>query len=220
MTYVLSDIHGEYDRWKAMLELIRFSDNDVLYVLGDVIDRKPSGLEILCDIMNRPNVQMILGNHEYMMLQTFWGVNDYDARRLWAQNGGGSTYRTMVYKTTTEERLRILRYIQDLPDHLELSVNGRTYYLVHGWIGETQYDRIWGRPEPPPIEPPIPGKTIICGHTCVYWLNLYAEDYKDERPFEIYFAPGMIAIDCGCGNDTDLRRLACLRLEDMKEYYT
>lgn len=219
MVYVLSDIHGEIVRWQAMLELIRFSDDDTLYVLGDVIDRNPHGIEILQDIMQRPNMHMILGNHESMMLDTFWSNNDYDSRRLWKGNGGGSTYRKMLYGTSTEERLRILRFIQELPDHLEIEVNGRQFYLVHGNVGETRYDRIWGRPEPPPKEPPIPGKTVIVGHTCTYFMNLHAEGYDEDVPFEIFYAPGLIDIDCGCGNDTDQRRLACLRLDDMKEFY-
>lgn len=220
MTYVLSDIHGEIDRWNAMLELIQFSDNDTMYVLGDVIDRKPGGIEIILDIMQWPNVRMLLGNHEKMCLDTFWSSNDYDARRLWRYNGGGITHRIMTYILPTEDRLRILRFIQELPDHLEITVNGRDFYLVHGMPGETQYDRIWGRPEPPPTEPLIPGKTVICGHTCTYFLNSLAEGYDEDAPFEIFYAPGLIDLDCGCGNETELRRLACLRLEDMREFYT
>ena len=35
----------------------------------------------------------------------------------------------------------------------------------------------------------------------------------------LYFGNGLIDIDCGCGNKTELRRLACLRLDDLKEFY-
>ena len=70
MTYCMSDIHREILKWKDMLELIQFSDEDTLYVLGDVIDRNPHGIEILQDIMKRPNIHMIIGNHEEMMLKT------------------------------------------------------------------------------------------------------------------------------------------------------
>ena len=219
MVYCMSDIHGEYDRYMAMLELIHFSEQDTLYILGDVIDRKPDGIEILQDIMGRSNVQMIIGNHEQMMLDSFWSNNDYDARRLWKYNGGGSTYRTMVYIIPSEERLRILRFVQELPDHLEIEVNGQQFYLVHGNYGDNRYDRIWGRPEPPPETPPLAGKTVIVGHTCTYYLNALVEGYDENSPFEIFYAPGLIGIDCGCGNKTELRRLACLWLDDMKEYY-
>ena len=56
------------------------------------------------------------------MLDTFLSNNDYDAQRLWRGNGGHHTYRTMVYIIPTEERLRILRFVQSLPDHAELGV--------------------------------------------------------------------------------------------------
>ena len=42
--YVMSDIHGEADRFSAMLETIHFSSQDTLYILGDVIDRGPEGI--------------------------------------------------------------------------------------------------------------------------------------------------------------------------------
>ena len=40
--YVVSDIHGEDDRFHAMLQKINFSKEDTLYILGDVVDRGPS----------------------------------------------------------------------------------------------------------------------------------------------------------------------------------
>ena len=64
MTYVCSDIHGRYDKYTALLAGLRFGPGDTLYVLGDVIDRGPQGVRVLLDMMNRPNVIPILGNHE------------------------------------------------------------------------------------------------------------------------------------------------------------
>ena len=40
-TYVMSDIHGMSHLLKEMLEKIRFSAEDRLYILGDMIDRGP-----------------------------------------------------------------------------------------------------------------------------------------------------------------------------------
>lgn len=62
----MEDIHGQYDKYISMLEKISFSENDVLFVLGDVIDRGLQGMTILKDMMMRTNVYPILGNHEYM----------------------------------------------------------------------------------------------------------------------------------------------------------
>ena len=66
MTYVMSDLHGRYDQYRQMLEMIGFSDEDELYVLGDVVDRGPEPIRILMDMSMRPNVYPILGNHDYM----------------------------------------------------------------------------------------------------------------------------------------------------------
>ena len=38
MTYVVSDIHGCLDKFNRLLREIRFTDNDILYVLGDIVD--------------------------------------------------------------------------------------------------------------------------------------------------------------------------------------
>ena len=47
MHYCISDIHGEFDRYQTMLEELHLTDNDTLYVIGDVIDRAPGGVDVL-----------------------------------------------------------------------------------------------------------------------------------------------------------------------------
>ena len=69
MIYVLSDIHGNERRFNSILKQINLQNEDTLYILGDVIDRHPDGIRILRKIMSMPNVKMLLGNHEYMMLR-------------------------------------------------------------------------------------------------------------------------------------------------------
>ena len=66
MIYVMSDLHGCYDKYKQMLEKIQFNSNDTLYILGDIVDRGDEGIKILLDMMQRSNVVPLLGNHEFM----------------------------------------------------------------------------------------------------------------------------------------------------------
>ena len=110
MVYCISDIHGDYERYIAMLNFINFSDDDTLYVLGDVIDRGKQGVEILLDIMGRPNVFMIMGNHEQMCLATLGRYSEIGARQLWQQNGGSVTYRALVYGRAKEKRGKIFPF--------------------------------------------------------------------------------------------------------------
>lgn len=70
MIYVISDLHGyPLENLKKLLEKAHFDENDFLYILGDVVDRNgDGGVEILTWLLSQPNVQLILGNHEAMLL--------------------------------------------------------------------------------------------------------------------------------------------------------
>lgn len=213
MVYCISDIHGEFDRYKAMLDLIQFSDKDTLYVLGDVIDRGPNGVDILLDIMNRKNIHMILGNHEAMCLATIGPHNEIGARRLWQQNGGSRTRKDLLYHRDVNVRNAIISYLMKLPDHMDIEVDDKPFHLVHGFPADDQFNRIWGRPNRNNPSP-IPGKTVIVGHTPTPFLT---DDY--DNPCRIWHGNGIIDIDCGCGHQWIENRLACLCLNNMDEFY-
>lgn len=51
MIYVLSDIHGNKENFDSILEKINLRMEDSLYILGDVIDRYPYGIQLLQQIM-------------------------------------------------------------------------------------------------------------------------------------------------------------------------
>ena len=89
--YVMGDIHGEADRFHAMLKKIQFSEDDILILLGDVIDRGPDGITLLLEIMEMSNVIMLLGNHEYMMLQYLSPDATCTEIRRWDKNGNAPT---------------------------------------------------------------------------------------------------------------------------------
>ena len=69
-TYAISDLHGQYGIFEKLLDVIDFSENDFLYILGDAIDRGPDGIKILQKIKDTPNMDLIIGNHEFMMLNS------------------------------------------------------------------------------------------------------------------------------------------------------
>lgn len=216
MIYCMSDIHGESDRFHAMLELIQLTAEDTLYIIGDVIDRYPGGVDILREVMANPHIKMLKGNHEQMMLETLWEHPAFGARSLWKSNGGGCTYRELVYETDPKEKIEILKFVASLPYTQEITIGDQEFFLVHGYPCDLEEDCLWERPLRGPGDPaaPIPGKTVIIGHTPTPFLK-----HQSSEPFTIWRGNGIIDIDCGCGNETDLRRLACLRLNDMKEYY-
>ena len=60
MRYLISDIHGCYEEYRKLLDQIRFSDKDRLYILGDAMDRGPYPIKVIQDIMARPNITYII----------------------------------------------------------------------------------------------------------------------------------------------------------------
>ena len=91
MIYVISDIHGNQRRFDSVLRQIALQPEDTLYILGDVIDRHPDGIRILRRIMAAPNMKMLLGNHEYMMLKALTTEDsNRDHLYKWYWNGGGN----------------------------------------------------------------------------------------------------------------------------------
>lgn len=227
-TYVMSDIHGAFDEFLQMLGLIDFKDEDTLYILGDVVDRGPKGVEILQYVMTKPNIRMILGNHEYMCMQFFKEDADRTVIRRWNRNGNFTTLAGFD-RVTSDEKEKILSFIEGLPSEIRLSVNGTDYILVHGFLGDNTHDRVWNRPsiaEKPALstrERVIIGHTPVCEYVCpgtdedMYVYSRKLTESGDH--FRIFHGEGFTDIDCCVGYGLSAARLACLRLEDGEEFY-
>ena len=134
MVYVMSDIHGQYDMFLKMLSKINFSDKDVLYILGDIIDRGPKPFEIYEYIKDKSNIVMIMGNHEKMMSNSYDVNLDKIARdyyhRVWLSNGGVVTEKAFLEKSE-EKQNEIKNFLISLPYYKIIEVNEQKYILCH-----------------------------------------------------------------------------------------
>lgn len=216
MIYVMSDIHGRKDRFDDILNQIKLQDEDTLYVLGDVVDRNPAGINILEYIMDKPNIKMLLGNHEYMMIESLTFNKD---TWLWHYNGGDVTQENWE-KRDPETREKILDYIKNLPLMYELNVNGANFRLVHGksptekqisccGVEKLKKEIVWDRVRS--SDSGFEDIIVVFGHTPTY-------HYQKVTPLKIWHNNNLIGIDCGAAYFDG--RLACLRLDDMKEFYS
>ena len=130
MHYILSDIHGNKEAFDTMLSLIDLQPEDHLYILGDVIDRGVHGIELLLQIREMQNCTLLIGNHEYMMVNAFRHPDNLHLKYIWRNNGYMHTYDHFV-SLTQKEQEDLLRYLESLPLQLEITVNRRRYILVH-----------------------------------------------------------------------------------------
>lgn len=229
MIYAMSDIHGCYDKYRAMLSEIEFKSTDTLFILGDVIDRGPDGVKILQDMNARSNVFPILGNHEFTAAMCLpWLSQEITSQSLdsltsgqisalgeWIANGGGPTLRSLQ-QLSQEERQDILEYFQEMELYAEVEAGGRSFVLTHAAPKNFEpekpldsyelQDFLFGRPNLETVC--CMDKILVFGHTPTRLLG------GQNRIFRSGF---MIDIDCGCVFQGG--RLGCLCLDTMKEFY-
>lgn len=141
MIYVMSDIHGHRRRFDSVMKQINLQPEDTLYILGDVIDRNPDGIRILQQLRAMPNVVMLLGNHEYMMLDALYNIPDEEdgyadylrekRLNLWYRNGGDVTHRYLkhIRKSVRQE---ILEYAANNYDGQAFAPKAQYYRHADG----------------------------------------------------------------------------------------
>lgn len=225
MTYVISDIHGNYEKFKEILEKIRFSEKDVMYILGDIVDFGEQPIELLCDVSMRYNVLPVLGERDYKALRLLGELDKILAGEsadgdimaemaAWIADGGQSTIEGFK-ELDADMREGVLDYLSDMALYEEITVNGQKYFLVHAGIAD--FDPMVSLDEYMPedfISEPLDinrkyfdDAIVIVGHTPT---NEFGGDSK------IVHGVGAIFIDCGAAEGGSL---GCLRLEDGEEFY-
>ena len=227
MTYVVSDIHGCFDKFKKLLKEIQFCDADVMYVLGDIVDHGEEPIELLCDLSMRYNVIPILGDRDYKAYRLLTELNkmlggetpDPDAlseMAEWMQDGGQKTIEG--FRALDEEmREGVLDYLAEMSLYEEADVKGKKFILVHAGIADFDPDTPLEdyMPEDFISEPIDPDRqyfsdaTVVAGHVPTYTVD-GAENGK------IYRGEYGILIDCGAAFGESL---GALRLEDGKKFY-
>lgn len=233
MIYVTSDLHGcSVKRFQQLLDHAGFSEEDFLYILGDVIDRGEQGAELLLWITEQSNMQLILGNHETFLLKceiVFDEVIGQNLNKLteeqmdhlltWIYNGGGPTVLGLkkIYQKNPELVEGIFEYLQDAPLYETVEINRQKYILVHAGLGNFRKNRLlsdykaeellWVRPAYDTVY--FDDAIVIFGHTPTQY---YGSQFKGKALKTLSW----ICIDTGAA-EGDFPML--LRLDDMKEFY-
>lgn len=216
MIYIISDIHGCYDEYMELLKKINFTDHDELYILGDIVDRGPHPMKVLQDMMMRPNVFPIIGNHDYVALMMLKKLNveitsenaeahlnqeDMLDYIHWIQDGGETTIREFS-ALNMEEREDILEYMEEeFSIYHELSINGKRYILVHAGLNDFEEDKEiedYGLADLLFYRADYSRKYFSDGSTYLVTGHTPTINFRKDGKALIYEKNGHIAIDCGC----------------------
>lgn len=235
MIYCMSDLHGCYRQYLAMLEKIGFSDEDTLYILGDTVDRGPSGIKILQNMMQRKKVICLRGNHdqEAMVLLSAELHDpvkaDYlqEVKDLWFRDGGETTYQEFI-RLSDEEKKAVLLFMNSMPLLEEITVERKKFSQKHSQENPQKFL----------LSHTVPSKAEMTDlESCLFSDFLVQEPEYDQVYFEdiiivtghtptgfidpsyagrIWRGNNHIALDCGCvfGNP-----LGCICLDTGEEFY-
>ena len=213
-TYVMSDLHGDWGHFRLMLFKIKFSSSDHLYVIGDVVDRGPHSIKLLQYIRSQQNITLLMGNHELMLLEGLLHAND-PLDEAWFDP---QTFAELT-RLPAEERTALAAYLTTLPLQLTVSCGDTDYLLVHACPAPPAADKetalqylLWTRMSKQ--DAAACTQHVIAGHTPTGF-------YQDCVPLRIWRCGSFLDIDCGTAFRAVLPGgcLACLRLEDGKEFY-
>lgn len=231
-TYCISDIHGRYDLFMELLAKIQFKKEDILYILGDILDRGKNPIKVMTKLMEMPNVICIAGNHEIMALKCLkflmQEVTDTSLERLdeemldslvtWQYNGSKTTIEEFR-KLDHEMQQSVVDFLEEFLLYEEVTVNEKQYLLVHGGLGGfyrgkqlqdySIHELVWERIDYD--KEYYPNTYIVTGHTPTQ------EIAENPNHGYIYRKNNHIAIDCGASIPEG--RLAAFCLETGEEFY-
>lgn len=165
-TYVMSDIHGQFEIWMKLLDKINFNEKtDTLILLGDYIDWGKNSMECLLKVMelNKQGHICLIGNHDLMLLEQLeidkrqgigFGKNEWLLEN-WEYNRGRETYYAFR-KLPLEKRIEIYEWLKTLPYTCEYEINQKHYLFAHACpkiilnpteevFASTRYDSVWFR---------------------------------------------------------------------------
>ncbi len=221
MTYVVANLHGALEKYRALVKKICLSKKDILYVLGDTADYGEDAVELLTELSLCENVYSIAGEHDYLALRMLSGFDkmlrdgsapteEFAAEMTaWVGEGGSATlagFRAL----DADMREGLLDYLSEATLYEEVSAGGKEYVLVHGGIAGFSEEKDLEEYEPEDFfAAPAPGtrfytdKILVVGHCPTESGRIEKEE-------------GIIRMDCGI---KDGGLLGCLCLETGEEFY-
>lgn len=224
MKYVVSDIHGNYELLVKLLKKIKFSKNDTLYVLGDVID-KGKDVQKLLDLLFvklENNAVVIAGNHEYDFTKFLTGLIVKDATDEELVLGAKKYLNIENISINQIDMIMNLGFYFEDDDFvlvhagIPFNLKGSPIPLEEADIEDLVYDRRFKNED---FLPPNT-KCVVFGHTPTCFVSgKKGKIIKYQKPNTVGDKPGdyyKIHIDTG-NYLTGI--LGCLRLDDMQEFY-
>ena len=170
---IVGDIHAHYDMLMKVLDKASFDpSSDILYSVGDLLDRGNKPVETIRFLMSLPSFRPVLGNHDAWFESFLW--NEKSPDNEWFQNNGGKYTASAFADLSSEEKMGIRKWFSSIP----VVRTEDDIIVVHAGIPTEYTDKelaaIASQPRPVPIlNPSFDG---IEGYGDNLWLEAFMLD--------------------------------------------
>lgn len=209
--YAIGDIHGCSNTFKRLLlDKIQIQKSDIIYCLGDYIDRGKDSkgvIDFIIDLRAKGyTIHTLRGNHEQMMLDAPLSKEKWNH---WIKNGGTEVLKSFNISSVEELPSKYLEFLKSTVFYIETN----EYIFVHAGLNfniedpfSDKVSMLWSRDEYADIAK-IKNKTIIHGHTPISVSKLLNQPNKNN-----------INIDGGCvfKSNKEFGNLVALSLSDCR----
>lgn len=223
MNYVIGDIHNDNRRFSEMLQKIGFSEEDHLFLLGDLFDRnlyEPDPIGVYFNMLKlESRCTVVRGNHDTWLaeyIRNYFNTPEKKRKRLapYPYN----SFSILSEHFTEVDMLDLAKKIMEWPLQVCVEADGVRYLLAHactsmpdrvmkdefylmgsGFTGSEFYEAF--------LSDGRKGYISVCGHADIMGNG---KIWKNK-------AKNVYMCDCGCGFADG--RLGCLCLETKEEIY-
>lgn len=200
--YLMSDIHGRFDKFEKALE--KWNTDDTLLVMGDLIDRGPQSLEVVRKCMELKKeygdkVVILKGNHEEMFCDWFFKIPQ-EIYSLYYSSTHSETLRSFIgdkkFKKLSRQNRAMeivrnfkpeLNFLNSLDEFYEapgfIAVHAGLDLNLNDWRDSPSSVLLWER-EDFYNSDKAPEKRVFFGHTPTYYLK-----EKSSFNFSPWFSP-------------------------------
>lgn len=231
-TYVVGDIHNEYEKFCNILKQIRLKGDDTLYLLGDVFDRggeDANPADTYFELLKlKEQCIWIRGNHDHWLADYIYRYYITKESKRWKLLPYTyNSFALLAERLTDIDMLNLADHIMTLPLQCELRIGNTCYLLAHALTSSPDlpkernaYYMMADREPEDFITTGIRGYISLLGHQLTNNL-LSCKDghYLDAKGKSIWVndKENVYYLDCGCGFADGY--LACLCLETGERFY-
>jgi len=203
--FAVSDIHGCFETFQALLSQIALKKSDYLFIVGDAVNRGPDSAAVLDEILMRKEqgyqIFFIRGNHEQVILDTIERKPKH-TKRLIRDRNNGDLFDKRIIKEKYHKLLEESYHYVETED----------YFLVHAGFDFDQEKPFEDSQSMMTInkfkakKKALKGKKVVVGHKPKNLQKIMARLAANKR--KIY-------IDNGCVNHEmeGMGNLICFNLD-------